>query len=48
MEAYGKTKCRIFSRMETSDVAVIPQRNYPPLTNPLKFVLIYFALPLCY
>lgn len=38
MEAYGKTKCRIFSRMETSDVAVIPQRNYPPLTHPLKFV----------
>jgi len=27
MEAYGKTKCRIFSRMETSDVAVIPQQD---------------------
>lgn len=25
MEAYGTTKCRIFSRMEASDVAIIPQ-----------------------
>lgn len=25
MEAYGMIKCRIFSHMEASDVAVVPQ-----------------------
>ena len=25
VEAYGMIKCRIFSRMEASDIAVIPQ-----------------------
>lgn len=47
MEAYGRTKCRIFSRMETSDVAVIPQRIYPPHTRS-QVCVIHFALPLCY